>query len=80
MCIYCRAMGLKNPNVTGLTIGLMPIEKVTGIGCDELWRTWCDQNREVISKEVEDWLFKNSHVLRIMNLGKLGIPRRKARS
>lgn len=75
MCLYCRAMGLKNPNVTGLSIGLMPAEKVTGTGCDELWRVWCDQNREVIEKESLDWLEKNSRCITIMKLHALKPPK-----
>lgn len=70
MCIQCKAL-------KPLSIGLLPIEKVTATGCDELWKTWCSQNREVIEKEVSQWLKDNTFVLRILDLGNLSKMRKK---
>lgn len=61
MCLYCKAL-------KPLSIGILPVEKVTGQGCDALWRTWVEQNREVIEKEVLGWLDRRSFVSRIMKL------------
>lgn len=62
MCLKCRHYSVVH-------IGLMPEEEAAK--CDALWKTWCVQNKEVIEKEVIDWLNRNSHVLRILNLGNL---------
>lgn len=59
MCVYCRAL-------KPLSIGILPIEKATQ--CDELWKIWCEQNREGIEQEVMSWLDKNSRCVTIMKL------------
>lgn len=43
-------------------------------GCANLWQIWCAQNREQVEHEVTDWLYRNSHSLRIMGLQSL-IPK-----